>query len=627
MGLKHKHFSKHWLWLVWPLVFLFLLTASMAIYHLAYAGRIFPGVAVGNIDLSGLTVNRAQSKLQSAWRNFMDKGVVVKYEKYQVTIPEILNASNQDLAVTVMGFSPATAAVEAYKVGRQGTWYNDLLTPLLTRLLPKYGRLAAAADIDMERIVKYIDHNLPNIQTVPQSASWTEGEDGKLFIVPEKPGVLINQADLAEELQTELQTLTPGLVYLQVEPVLPDLMAADLTNLLPAAQQLLDQDVNLIFTFEDKTWSIKPTVWRKWLQPTKEAGEMKFVFETNLAKSALAEALTYVNQPAVNAKFELTDGRVQIFAASQEGRGVDLSATLKNAVEQLSTADRDLSIPLVVKTTTPEVTTAMANNLGVTEIIGVGKSNFRGSPVNRRHNIKVGAAKLNGVIIEPEGEFSLVKTLGAIEASTGYLPELVIKGNKTIPEFGGGLCQIGTTTFRAVLASGLPILERRNHSYRVSYYEPAGTDATIYDPKPDFRFKNDTGHAILIQTKIKGDDLIFEFWGAKDGRVVDKIQPRIYNLVKPGPTKIIETTDLPVGEKKCTEKAHTGADAEFTYKVTYPAGEVKEQIFRSHYVPWQEVCLLGVAKVDKVVPDNSQPNNGSPPASLPSADITGQTGN
>ncbi len=627
MSLKHKHFSKHWLWLVFPLVFLFLLTASLAIYHLAYAGRIFPGVAVGGIDVGGLTVNQAQDKLQAAWRNFMDKGVVVKYEKYQVTVPEILNASNQDLAVTVMGFSSATAAIEVYKVGRQGIWYNDLFIPLLARWLPKYGQAAAVVEVDIERIIKYIDHSLPNIQIMPQAASLALSEDGKPFIVPEKSGVLINQAGLAEELQTKLQTLTPTPVYLQVQPVLPALVTADLVNLLPVAQTLLVKNVNLIFTFEDKIWLIKPVAWRQWLQPIKESGEAKLIFETKLVKGALAEATAYVNQPAVNAKFELTDGRVQVFAASQEGREVDLSATLRSAVEQLSTADQDLSIPLIVKTTTPEVTTAMANNLGVTEIIGVGKSNFKGSPANRRHNIKVGADKLNGVIIQPAEEFSLIKTLGAIDASAGYLPELVIKGNKTVPEFGGGLCQIGTTTFRAALNSGLPILERRNHSYRVPYYEPAGTDATIYDPKPDFRFKNDTGRAILIQTKIKGDDLIFEFWGAKDGRVVDKIQPRIYNLVKPGPTKIIETTDLPVGEKKCTEKAHTGADAEFIYKVTYPTGEIKEQIFRSHYVPWQEVCLLGVAKVDKVVPDNSQPNNGSPPASLPSADITGQTGN
>jgi vancomycin resistance protein YoaR len=161
-------------------------------------------------------------------------------------------------------------------------------------------------------------------------------------------------------------------------------------------------------------------------------------------------------------------------------------------------------------------------------------------------------------------------------------------------EFGGGLCQIGTTAFRAALAVGVPITERRNHSYRVVYYEPAGTDATIYDPAPDFKFRNDYATPLLFQTRIDGDDLYFELWGAKDGRVATQTTPVISNVVVPAPTKIVETLDLKPGEKKCTEKAHNGADAKFTYNVTYPSGQTVTQDFKSHYVPWQAVCLLGV---------------------------------
>jgi hypothetical protein len=70
----------------------------------------------------------------------------------------------------------------------------------------------------------------------------------------------------------------------------------------------------------------------------------------------------------------------------------------------------------------------------------------------------------------------------------------------------------------------------------------------------------------------------------------------IYNIVQPGPTKIIETKDLAEGEKKCTEKAHAGADAYFDYSVTYSDGETKKTRFSSHYVPWQAVCLVGAKK-------------------------------
>jgi vancomycin resistance protein YoaR len=129
----------------------------------------------------------------------------------------------------------------------------------------------------------------------------------------------------------------------------------------------------------------------------------------------------------------------------------------------------------------------------------------------------------------------------------------------------------------------------------VAYYEPAGTDATIYDPKPDLRFLNDTGHYILFTTEMTGDDLYFRFYGTKDGRTVVQTTPRVFNFVSPGPAKLIETTDLAPGVKRCTEKAHTGADTEFTRVVTYANGEKKTDVFKSHYKPWQEVCLIGVA--------------------------------
>jgi len=242
--------------------------------------------------------------------------------------------------------------------------------------------------------------------------------------------------------------------------------------------------------------------------------------------------------------------------------------------------------------------------LGIEEIIGTGHSNFSGSSANRRHNIKVGASKISGLIIKPGEEFSLLKALGETDATAGYLPELVIKGNKTTLEYGGGLCQIATTMFRTALASGLPITERRNHSYRVSYYEPAGTDATIYIPNPDLKFKNDTGNNILIQTRFEGtNDIYFDFWGKSDGRVVTSTYPVIYNIVKPAPTKIIETTELPVGQKKCTESAHAGAEAYFDYTVIYNAGTENENKvetrFSSKYVPWQAVCLVGVEKLSE----------------------------
>lgn len=217
---------------------------------------------------------------------------------------------------------------------------------------------------------------------------------------------------------------------------------------------------------------------------------------------------------------------------------------------------------------------------------------------------------LNGLLIRPGEELSLVKAIGPVDATLGYRQELVIRGDRTIPEFGGGLCQVATTLFRAILNAGLPVLERRNHSYRVSYYEPpVGMDATIYEPKPDLRFKNDYSTFLLLQTRIEGDDLIYEFWGTKDGRVAESSKPRIYNAVKPPEPLNIETTDIPVGTTKCIERAHPGSDAEFTYSVTDKNGKKTDTVFTSHYRPWRQVCLVGVKELSKPKQDKESDSN------------------
>ena len=98
----------------------------------------------------------------------------------------------------------------------------------------------------------------------------------------------------------------------------------------------------------------------------------------------------------------------------------------------------------------------------------------------------------------------------------------------------------------------------------------------------------------MIIARIEGDDLIYEFWGTKDGRQVTLPEKaKVYNIISPGPVKYIETDELKPGEKKRVERAISGADAEFDYIVLYPNGEEKKTTFYSRYVAWPEVWLVG----------------------------------
>ena len=179
----------------------------------------------------------------------------------------------------------------------------------------------------------------------------------------------------------------------------------------------------------------------------------------------------------------------------------------------------------------------------------VGESDCVGSPKNRKINIAVGAKRYNGLLISPGSEFSFNQYLGPINKAAGFLPELVIKNNVTTPEYGGGLCQVSTTAFRAALNAGLEITDRRNHAYAVSYYGTPGLDATIYPPSTDLKFKNNTPSYILIQTRIEGTKLFFEFWGTDDGREVAVDEPVVYGKQANGAVKAYVKQKVTMGDE------------------------------------------------------------------------------
>lgn len=345
---------------------------------------------------------------------------------------------------------------------------------------------------------------------------------------------------------------------------------------------------------------------------TKKEIIFAYDFDKDKVKQYLKEIATSIDKEPVDGRFEIKNGKATEFVIGSNGKKLLVEESIEKIKESIVNQNR------IVKLDIQEVEAKNVEDMdkmGIKEIIATGQSSFAGSPPNRIHNINTGAVAFNGILIKPGENFSFITYLGDVSAKTGYLPELVIKEDKTIPEYGGGLCQLSTTFFRAAINAGFPILERTAHAYRVFYYEPAGFDSTIYDPKPDLVFTNDTKNYILIQTRISGNDLSVDFYGTSDARKVEVSKSTVYNYVTPGDPIMIETTDLPPGEKKQTDTAHTGADAYFTRKITYADGTTKDDRFDSHYIPWRAKFLVG-KNIDEsknpevILPDNPE-NNGT----------------
>lgn len=265
-----------------------------------------------------------------------------------------------------------------------------------------------------------------------------------------------------------------------------------------------------------------------------------------------------VNIQPINAKFILVDSKAEEFIPSEYGRSLDIDASKKLVIDAITSGAKEVN--LTVNLVEPAITLERVNELGITTLIGRGESDFKGSPSSRTHNIRVGSAKFNGTILKPGETFSFNSILGEVDESSGYQSELVIKRGKLIYEYGGGLCQVSTTVFRSAIMAGLPILERRPHSFPVRYYDPQGFDATIYPGVSDLKFKNDTSNHILIQSRITGTKLIFDIYGPASERRVAIEGPFQYDQKKNGSMK-----------------------AYFIRKIALPDGSVKEERFDSNY--------------------------------------------
>lgn len=565
-----------------------------------YVNHIYPGVKIGNIDLSGKDYLEAQTAISERTEKILSSGLVFQYENKNVSLDINVSSFDADLSFPALIFDVDQTVNRAKNISGGHSFFNYLLFKLRGAdkkiIKPVY-------TLDEAKIKTLLNESYKELNIPPTNSSFSVlSKTGELQASPERPGKEINYDLIFTEIKSNLDILDNSPIIIKTRSKYPDVKQSDLEVLSIEAKSIIKQGgLELVFTepgeasSTTKTWSIKPDKLLSWLSVAQNQGKLSLSLDQEKIKQyLLLNVSPEVDIEAVRPRFEMKNGKVNNWQTGADGRQVDLELSTAKIIEDFIKGQK--VIPIIIKLATVE-TLGPEQSLNIKELIGTGQSDFSGSPTNRRKNIQVGADAVHGILLAPGEEFSLVKALGDVSQESGYFPELVIKGNKTLPEFGGGLCQIATTLFRAALASGLPITERRNHSYRVAYYEPAGTDAAVYLPKPDVRFVNDTKNYILIQSRIVKNIAYFDFWGTKDGRVATTTAPTIYNIVKPAATKIIETSDLPAGEKKCTERAHNGADAYFDYTVTYPANATTTPIqktrFSSHYVPWQEVCLIG----------------------------------
>lgn len=588
-----------------------LLLTMLGLYSYGKASEetIVPGVSVGDVAIGGQTVPDAMATIQAAADQLATLTVAVDGKEHQVKLA--------NFGVTI---NAEKTAKQAFALGIRSRPLVAGWVRATYALSPT--KITAQLDIDQAKLEE-ASGDLADKVGIGLADARLQYKKGTWSVIASKSGRGVQAPTISNALQDRAASLDATPIDLQSIELEAKVSTADARGLIPDAQALTAQPMKL--TAADQNYTISSAQLASWVQidpgPSRDAAPTLKLNEAKVTDYVQSIAKDFDQDPQ-DAQVSFADGQVQVAQMNKDGRALDQKAAVQAIIGAFNQgAPRTLTLTVITKKS--EVTSDSLAQLGIKQLIGQATTSYIGSPANRVHNIANGVKFLTGKLVKPGDEFSVVKTLGTIDDTTGYLPELVIKDNATEPEFGGGLCQVSTTLFRAVMNAGLKVTARTNHSYRVPYYERGvgpGLDATIYDPQPDFKFLNDTPGWILIQAYMtpKKDEVTFELYGTSDGRKGDVGKPVVYDVQGPPPPIYIKSDTLPVGKTKQVDHAHPGAKATVKYTVYKADGSVMfTQTFNSVYKPWAAKYLVGTA--------GATPSPSASPSPTPSATTTSPT--
>lgn len=319
-------------------------------------------------------------------------------------------------------------------------------------------------------------------------------------------------------------------------------------------------------------------------------------------KMTAQQLYAVIYRPSANAEYSLEDGKLYI---SDETVGVEPDKD--DIASKLSAFNSGSAVTVAVTRTVPEITAASLKNGLFSAELASYKSTYSTAAAGRAYNVARAASSINGKILLPGDTFSYNEAIGNPSLANGYKVAPIFENGKTSEGVGGGVCQVSSTLYSAVLYANLTIVERRNHSLTVAYV-PKGQDATVSYGSLDFKFKNDTDHPIRIDASATGGKCIVKIVGTAHN---PPQQVTISHTVAAStePT-VIETKDatMPEGTRKVTTAGKTGYVVDSVRTVTENGVVVKtEKLSRSTY---------------KMMP--TEVNVGTMPAQTPAAEPTAE---
>jgi vancomycin resistance protein YoaR len=455
-------------------------------FQLIYAGRIFPGVSVAGVDLSGLSPSDAAVKLSQALSYpYTGKIVLRDGGKVWVVTPAQMG----------MAFDASTSAQAAYRLGRSGGLFASLDGQLRARR--RGAEVPPVILFDQRVAYQYLQALSAEVnQPVVEASLKVDGTN--IVAVPGQVGRALDVEGTLTFISAQMQTFRDGELPLVIREQQPEIV--DVSAQAEVARRVLGQPLRLYIADaaegDPGPWNYDVQILANMLIVRRVDNQIQVALDPAPLRDILVGIATQVDRKAENARFYFDDATRQLalIQYAKVGRTIDTDASITAINEALLQGEHN--IPLQIVEAQPAVTdNATAEQLGITELVSSETSYFYGSSTERIQNIQAAAARFHGELVAPGETFSMGDALGDVSLDNGFAEALIIYGGRTIKGVGGGVCQVSTTLFRTVFFGGYPVVERIPHAYRVSYYEQnasgsvdtklAGLDATVYFPLVD----------------------------------------------------------------------------------------------------------------------------------------------
>lgn len=553
------------------------------VYHFVYAKRIIPGVKVAGVRIGGMTFAQAKKTLEDK-EQATTKELKLTYDtkEFLIRAQEIGLVYDWDSAVS-----------RAFEVGRTGNIIVDTKDKIAGLFKSLY--VPASNDYDNNALGVKFSIIRGEINKEVVTSHLVLSPDGTLSITSSDNGRKVVDDGLYSLVVGSFDRMDFSDKSVPTKVITPQLNEKDLEPFLPDVTNIISKDLTV--TYGMSTWVLTKQQLLSFISFDKVTNKVKMGLNKVTFGTFVEDISNEVNELPRGQVTAVADGtRVLSFVITRDGKDLDVGKFTDDFKNSLfgTRSDVALSVNAVSGPADQE-------KYGIFALIGEGTSHFAHSIPNRIHNIALASERTNGVLVAPGAIYSLNDSIGEVSAKTGYSLAYIIQGNRTVLGEGGGVCQVSTTVFRAVLNAGLPVVMRYPHAYRVGYYEQdmgIGFDASVFQPSWDFKFKNDTSAYILVQTSIDLNDLslTFRLYGTPDGRTVEISPVAVTNQSPPPAPLYQDDPTLPKGTTVQVESPAWGANAVFTRTVKRAGEVLYADSFSSSYQPWRAVYLVGTKK-------------------------------